>query len=60
MLKLFCSYDSLRFILLKIWTELVSYKVLHFVSFFQFLTMFITIVGAGAGARYVTAPAPTK
>jgi hypothetical protein len=43
MLKLFCSYDSVRFLLLKILTEWVRFCVI-----FQFLTMFNTIVGAGA------------
>jgi hypothetical protein len=28
----------------------MGYKLLHFVSFFKFLTMFNTTVGAGAGA----------
>jgi hypothetical protein len=48
MMKLSCSYDSVRFILLKIGTELVKTATLSVI--FQFLTMFNTLVGAGAGA----------
>jgi hypothetical protein len=43
MLKLSCPYDSLRCIMLKIWTEWVINCVI-----FQFLTMCNTIVGARA------------
>jgi hypothetical protein len=46
MLKLSCSFDSVRCILLKIYTECVisCYILCHF----QFLTMFNIIVGAGS------------
>jgi hypothetical protein len=69
MLKLSCSYDSVRFILLKIIAEWVITS--KFCVIFQFLIMFNTIVGAGAvgaGAasrygsdqmmRLLAAPAP--
>jgi hypothetical protein len=45
MLKLSSSYDSVRFILMNIWTEWV--KNCYILCRFQFLTMFYTIVGAG-------------
>jgi hypothetical protein len=50
MLKLSFSYDSVRFILLKILTELVI--SVTFCVIFQFLSIFNTIVGAGAASRY--------
>jgi hypothetical protein len=46
MLKLYCSFDSVRFILLKILTKWA--KTVIFCVIFQFLAMFNTIVGAGA------------
>jgi hypothetical protein len=57
MLKLSCSFDSVQFVLLKIWTEwVINYKLF---VIFQYLTMFNTIVGAaavgagsGAASRY--------
>jgi hypothetical protein len=48
MLNLSCSYDSVRFILVKILTEWVINCYICVI--FQFLTMFNTIVGARAGA----------
>jgi hypothetical protein len=48
MLKLSCSYDSERFMLLKIGTEWVIQYTVTFCDIFQFLTMFKTIVGTGA------------
>jgi hypothetical protein len=54
MLKLFCSFDSVpvRFILLKIRTAWVINCSRTFCVIFQFLTMFNTILGAGAASRY--------
>jgi hypothetical protein len=46
MLKLSCSYESVRFVLVKIWTEWVTNC--YILCNFQFLTMFNTTVGAGA------------
>jgi hypothetical protein len=46
MLKLSCSYDSVRFLLMK--NELNGLKAVTFCVSFQFLTLFYTIVGAGA------------
>jgi hypothetical protein len=50
MLKLSSSFDSVRFMLLKICTKWVlnCYILCHF----KFLIMINTIVGAGAASRY--------
>jgi hypothetical protein len=50
MLKLSCSYDSVRFILLKY--ELNGLQTVTFCVIFQFLTMFNTIVVAGDALHY--------
>jgi hypothetical protein len=47
-LKLSCSFDSVWFILLKIWTEWVVNCYGTFCVIFQFLIMFHNIVGAEA------------
>jgi hypothetical protein len=56
MFKLSCSYDSERFLLLKILTERV--KLLHFVSIFSSQACLIPM--SEPEPHRVTAPAPTK